>query len=76
MVFSQHSWTVITWVIVVGSSAVMVLWIVIYSFFPSNDFVDEVVVLLGSSLFWVTVFLAVLISLGMFFCPKNNTLFF
>ncbi len=44
----------------------MVLWIVIYSFFPSNDFVDEIVVLCGSSLFWMTVGICVLIALGTF----------
>ncbi|KAG2740303.1 hypothetical protein P692DRAFT_20318274 [Suillus brevipes Sb2] len=35
---NTHYWTPITWVVVIGSSLVMVLWIVIYSFLPVNTF--------------------------------------
>lgn len=59
-----RSWTAITWVVVWGSSLVMVAWIIIYSFFPSPDFVDEVTVLFGELTFWVTVILSVTIALG------------
>lgn len=58
------SWTVITWVIVLGSSIIMFLWIVVYSFFESSDFVDEVIVLCGQSIFWFSVISAVLIALS------------
>jgi phospholipid-translocating ATPase len=58
------SWTIMTWAVVVGSSVVMLIWVVIYSFFPSIDFVDEVVILYGNIQFWATVLLTVLIALG------------
>jgi phospholipid-translocating ATPase len=53
-----------TWMVVVGSSLVMVLWIVIYSYFPSSDFDEEVKVLFGEITFWATVFVSVAIALG------------
>ena len=58
------SWTVIAWIVIVGSSLVMFVWIVIYSFFPSSDFVQEVVVLCGEVIFWASVFVAVVIALS------------
>jgi phospholipid-translocating ATPase len=57
------SWTLITWVIIPGSSLVMLLWIVLYSFFKSFDFVHEAQRLLGGVTFWVTVILSVAIAL-------------
>ncbi|KAI0266442.1 phospholipid-translocating P-type ATPase [Gloeopeniophorella convolvens] len=60
---NTHYWTIITWVIVLGSSLVMLLWIVIYSFFESFDFVNEVELLYGGVTFWATVVLAVAIAL-------------
>ncbi|KIP01649.1 hypothetical protein PHLGIDRAFT_32482 [Phlebiopsis gigantea 11061_1 CR5-6] len=60
---NTHYWTVIAWVSVVGSSLVMFIWIVIYSFFPSSDFVREVVVLCGQTIFWVAVVVSVFIAL-------------
>lgn len=48
-----------------GSSIVMVLWIVVYSFFPSNDFNQEVVILFGEVTFWVTVVISVAVALGL-----------
>lgn len=59
----SSSWTIITWVIIPGSSLVMLLWIVLYSFFESFDFVDEVQRLFGGVTFWVTVIVAVAIAL-------------
>jgi phospholipid-translocating ATPase len=53
-----------TWIVVIGSSLVMVAWIVIYSFFPATDFVDEVQVLFGEVTFWATVVVSVFIALG------------
>ena len=61
------SWTFLTWIVVVGSSVVMLLWIVIYSFFQSSDFNDEVVVLFGNVPFWTSVVISVVISLGEFY---------
>jgi len=55
-----------TWVVVVGSSLVMMLWIVVFSFFPSNDFVGEVTILFGTIYFWASVLLAATICLGAF----------
>jgi phospholipid-translocating ATPase len=53
-----------TWIVVIGSSLVMVAWIVIYSFFQSSDFNDEVTVLFGEITFWATVIVSVFIALG------------
>jgi phospholipid-translocating ATPase len=61
-----NSWTIITWVIIPGSSLVMLLWIVLYSFFESFDFGHEVQRLFGGITFWVTVVLAVAIALREF----------
>jgi phospholipid-translocating ATPase len=68
MLIVACSWTVITWIVVFGSSIVMLLWIVVYSFFPSSDFVDEVVVLFGELTFWTTVVITVFICLGKSSC--------
>ncbi len=54
-----------TWIVVIGSTVVMLLWIVIYSFFPSPDFIDEVSVLFGTISFWAAVLLSATICLGM-----------
>ena len=59
----SSSWTIITWVIIPGSSLVMLLWIVVYSFFESFDFADEAQRLLGGPTFWVTVVLSIAIAL-------------
>lgn len=64
---SFSSWTVLTWVVVVGSSVVMLLWIVIYSFFESSDFNDEVVLLFGNVPFWACVIISVVVALGEFY---------
>ncbi|KAI9057700.1 phospholipid-translocating P-type ATPase [Trametes sanguinea] len=70
---NTHYWTVITWIIVIGSSVVMLLWIAIYSAFPSIDFVDEVVVLFGEVTFWACVLISVVIALGPRFIVKFAT---
>jgi phospholipid-translocating ATPase len=59
----SSSWTIITWVIIPGSSVVLLVWIVIYSFFESFAFVHEVQRLLGGITFWVAVALSVAIAL-------------
>ncbi|KII85635.1 hypothetical protein PLICRDRAFT_115926 [Plicaturopsis crispa FD-325 SS-3] len=70
---NTHYWTFITWIVVIGSSLVMVAWIIIYSFFPSSDFVDEVTVLFGEMTFWATVVVSVFIALAPRFIIKFIT---
>lgn len=45
----------------------MLLWIAIYSFFYSFDFIDEVIVLFGGVTFWAVVFISVVVALGRLF---------
>ena len=54
----------ITWIVVVGSTLVMLIWISIYSAFNSVDFNDEVVVLFGEITFWATVIVTMAVTLG------------
>ncbi|KAI5988265.1 hypothetical protein EDC04DRAFT_2884149 [Pisolithus marmoratus] len=55
---NTHYWTFITWIVVIGSSLVMILWVVIYSYFPPDNFftstgafVDEVEILFSNLVF-------------------------
>ena len=66
-----HYWTVITWVIIVGSNVVMLLWILVYSFFPTHDFYYEVEILYSSIVFWATVLLCVATALRMWSRPSR-----
>ncbi|KAF9556878.1 phospholipid-transporting ATPase 1 [Agrocybe pediades] len=61
---NTHYWTIMTWIVVVGSSVVMMLWIVIFSFFQSVDFNDEVSILFGTIAFWTAVVLAAVVCLA------------
>ncbi|KAF9465973.1 phospholipid-transporting ATPase 1 [Collybia nuda] len=70
---NTHYWTVITWIVVFGSTIVMLLWIVIYSFFITIDFIDEVVILFGTLTFWATVFLSAAVALAPRFMVKYFT---
>ncbi|OBZ77329.1 Phospholipid-transporting ATPase DNF1 [Grifola frondosa] len=70
---NTHYWTIITWIVVIGSSVVMLLWIVIYSAFDSIDFNDEVVVLFGEVTFWASVLVSVVIALAPRFLVKFVT---
>ncbi|KAI0037154.1 phospholipid-translocating P-type ATPase [Vararia minispora EC-137] len=49
-----HYWMVITWIVIIGSSIVLLLWILVYSFFPGTDFANEVEILFSCILFWAT----------------------
>lgn len=76
---NTHYWTSITWIVIVGSSLVMMLWIVIYSFLPVNTFfsntdgfIDEVEILFSNVTFWTTVVFSVLVALA----PRFLTKFF
>ncbi|TRM59777.1 hypothetical protein BD626DRAFT_408683 [Schizophyllum amplum] len=60
---NTHYWTVITFIVVIGSSVVMLLWILVYSFFFSSDFIDEVIILFGELTFWTSVIFAVTVAL-------------
>ncbi|KAJ7489061.1 phospholipid-transporting ATPase 1 [Mycena latifolia] len=67
---NTNYWTVLTWIVVFGSTVVMMAWIVIFSFFFSADFIDEVTVLFGELTFWTTVIVASLIALAPRFIVK------
>ncbi|KAG1731761.1 hypothetical protein EDB19DRAFT_1736425 [Suillus lakei] len=74
---NTHYWTSITWVVVIGSSLVMILWIVIYSFIPVNTFfsnmdgfINEVEILFSNVTFWTTVVFSVLVALAPRFLIK------
>ncbi|KAF7419236.1 hypothetical protein PC9H_001823 [Pleurotus ostreatus] len=67
---NTNYWTFITWIVVIGSSVVMLLWIAIYSFFYSFDFIDEVIVLFGGVTFWAVVFISVVVALAPRFLYK------
>ncbi|KAF8735840.1 Phospholipid-translocating P-type ATPase, partial [Rhizoctonia solani] len=56
-------WTVLTWFVTIGSSAVLIIWIAVYSQFMSTDFVDEFEILFGSMNFWGCVLLTVCVAI-------------
>ena len=64
-----------TWIVVVGSTLIMLLWIIVYSFFSTPDFNEEVTILFGTMTFWSTVFLTATICLGTTFPIYNEELF-
>ncbi|KAF5370921.1 hypothetical protein D9615_009819 [Tricholomella constricta] len=70
---NTHYWTIITWIVVFGSTIVMMLWIVIYSFFITSDFIDEVIILFGGITFWATILLSAAIALAPRFIVKFFT---
>ncbi|RDB16619.1 Phospholipid-transporting ATPase DNF1 [Hypsizygus marmoreus] len=70
---NTHYWTVITWIVVFGSTIVMMLWILVYSFFITDDFIDEVIILFGGLQFWTTVFLSAAVALAPRFIVKFVT---
>ncbi|KDQ08052.1 hypothetical protein BOTBODRAFT_586296 [Botryobasidium botryosum FD-172 SS1] len=57
-------WTFITWIVIVGSTLLMLLWIAIYSAFPSVDFHNEVIILFSTVDFWAAVALSVILAIG------------
>ncbi|KAF7377408.1 P-type phospholipid transporter [Mycena sanguinolenta] len=63
---NMNYWTSLTWIVVFGSTIVMMAWIVIFSFFFSSDFIDEEQVLFGELTFWTTIVVTSLICLGAF----------
>ncbi|KAF9042681.1 phospholipid-translocating P-type ATPase [Rhodocollybia butyracea] len=74
---NTNYWTVITWIVVFGSTIVMMLWIVIYSFFFSADFINEVVILFGELTFWTTMIFSATVALApRFFVKFINSAYF
>ncbi|KAF9261613.1 phospholipid-transporting ATPase 1 [Marasmius fiardii PR-910] len=74
---NTNYWTVITWIVVFGSTIVMLLWIVVYSFFFSADFIDEVIILFGGLTFWTTVVFATALALApRFICKAISTAYY
>ncbi|KAJ8514613.1 hypothetical protein ONZ45_g7879 [Pleurotus djamor] len=74
---NTHYWTIMTWIVVWGSSIVMLLWIVVYSFFFSFDFIDEVIILFGTLTFWAVVLIAVAVALApRFLCQFISQVYF
>ncbi|CAK5276718.1 unnamed protein product [Mycena citricolor] len=67
---NTHYWTVLTWLVVFGSTLVMMIWIVIFSLFVSQNFINEFIVLFGELTFWTTVVLATTIALAPRFISK------
>ncbi|CAE6474741.1 unnamed protein product [Rhizoctonia solani] len=66
-------WTVLTWIVTIGSSAVLIIWIAVYSQFMSTDFVDEFEILFGSMNFWGCVVLSVCVAITPRFLVKAVT---
>ncbi|KAJ1305376.1 hypothetical protein OPQ81_000391 [Rhizoctonia solani] len=66
-------WTVLTWFVTIGSSAVLIIWIAVYSQFMSSDFVDEFEILFGSMNFWGCVLLSVCVAITPRFLVKAFT---
>lgn len=59
------------WIVVIGSSLLLLLWLVIYSYLPANNFfsttgafIEEVQVLFSNITFWATVVFSVIVALG------------
>lgn len=64
------SWTVITWIAVVGSMLIMCLWVTVYSFFHTISFNNEVIILFGTVGFWTTVVITIMLAIGEYLACK------
>ncbi len=53
-----------TWIVVFGSTIVMMVWIVVYSFFFSSDFINEMEILFGGIQFWAAIVFSATVALG------------
>ncbi|KAH7868232.1 phospholipid-transporting ATPase 1 [Lentinula edodes] len=67
---NTNYWTVITWIVIFGSTISMMLWITVYSFFFSSDFINEVIILFGELTFWTTVIFSAAVALAPRFIIK------
>ncbi|KAK2467632.1 hypothetical protein APHAL10511_000487 [Amanita phalloides] len=74
---NSYYWTKMTWYGLIKSSVSIVMWIGIYSFFPSSDMMGEVFILFGNLQFWTTVLLSVTVALTPRFLVKYvSTVYF
>ena len=60
------SWTFITWIVIVGSTLLVLLWITVYSYLTTGDFTNEVELLFSTADFWLAVILSVVLAVGKF----------
>ncbi|EIW75489.1 phospholipid-translocating P-type ATPase [Coniophora puteana RWD-64-598 SS2] len=74
---NTNYWTFITWIVIICSSLVMMVWVVVYSFLPPDNFfsetgafVDEVQNLFSNVTFWSTVVFSTLVALAPRFIIK------
>ncbi|KAF9033703.1 phospholipid-translocating P-type ATPase [Hymenopellis radicata] len=67
---NTHYWTIMTWIVVFGSTIVMMLWIVVYSFFFSSDFINEMEILFGGIQFWAAIIFSATVALAPRFFVK------
>jgi phospholipid-translocating ATPase len=70
---SGNSWTALTWTVVVGSTVVMMLWIVVYSAISSGPFADEFIILYGGVTFWATLIISVFLAIGKLFVINSTS---
>ena len=60
----SNSWSFVTWIIVVGSNLLVLIWISVYSLSTTPTFTNEVGELLSTVDFWATVLLTVVLAVG------------
>ncbi|KAG8759000.1 hypothetical protein FRC12_009867 [Ceratobasidium sp. 428] len=56
-------WTILTWIVTLGSMAVLLIWIAVYSQFESVDFNDEITILFSTMAFWGAVVLSICVAI-------------
>ncbi|KAG9090083.1 hypothetical protein FRC06_001230 [Ceratobasidium sp. 370] len=56
-------WTILTWIVTLGSMAVLLIWIAVYSQFESVDFNDEISILFSTMPFWGSVVLSICVAI-------------
>ncbi|KAF8528473.1 phospholipid-transporting ATPase 1 [Hysterangium stoloniferum] len=61
---NTNYWSTVTWVTVIGSNLVMLIWIGVYSLFTTPTFTDEFILLLGTVNFWGAVLISVALAVG------------
>ncbi|KAG9123661.1 hypothetical protein FRC07_014357 [Ceratobasidium sp. 392] len=66
-------WTVLTWIVTLGSMAVLLIWIAVYSQFESVDFNDEISILFSTMSFWGAVVLSISVAITPRFLVKFFT---
>ncbi|KAF8328106.1 uncharacterized protein EI90DRAFT_2926464 [Cantharellus anzutake] len=59
---SNRYWTILTWIVIIGSMLSCIVWIAVYSQF--DTFTDEINILFSTTSFWSAVFFSVVIAIG------------